>query len=36
MFGHAARPYFTATAGAEKPPVVQFEFTPKPAGPEKP
>lgn len=26
MFGHAARPYFAATAGAEKPPTVQFDF----------
>ena len=26
MFGHAVRPYFTATAGADKPPAVQFDF----------
>ena len=26
MFGHAARPYFTAVTGAEKPPAVQFDF----------
>lgn len=26
MFGHAPRPYFTATAGAERPPSVQFDF----------
>jgi len=35
MFGHAARPYFAATAGAEKPPAVQFDFSAKPA-PAKP
>ncbi len=35
MFGHAARPYFTATAGSDKPPTVQFDFGAKP-GPEKP
>jgi len=35
MFGHAARPYFTAVAGAEKPPTVQFDFGAKPA-PAKP
>lgn len=34
MFGHAPRPYFTATAGAERPPEVKFDFGPKPAGPE--
>ena len=26
MFGHTARPYFTATAGSDKPPAVQFDF----------
>ncbi|HUR58484.1 MAG TPA: LemA family protein [Opitutaceae bacterium] len=26
MFGHAPRPYFTATAGAERPPEVKFDF----------
>jgi LemA protein len=26
MFGHTARPYFTATAGSDKPPTVQFDF----------
>lgn len=35
MFGHTARPYFTATAGSDKPPVVQFDFGAKPA-PAKP
>ncbi len=37
MFGFKAKPYFTATAGAETPPKVQFDFgkqTPAPA-PEK-
>jgi LemA protein len=32
MFGHQARPYFTATAGAETPPKVQFDFGGTPAG----
>ena len=36
MFGHSPRPYFTAVAGAEKPPVVNFDFGPKPAAPAKP
>ena len=31
MFGHAARPYFAAASGAEKPPTVQFDFGAKPA-----
>ena len=31
MFGHAARPYFAATTGADKPPTVQFDFGAKPA-----
>jgi LemA protein len=35
MFGHTARPYFTATAGSDKPPAVQFDFGAKPA-PAKP
>lgn len=35
MFGHAARPYFTATAGSDKPPTVQFDFGAKPV-PAKP
>jgi LemA protein len=35
MFGHAPRPYFTAIAGADKPPTVQFDFGAKPA-PAKP
>jgi LemA protein len=26
MFGHTARPYFTATPGSDKPPAVQFDF----------
>lgn len=26
MFGHTPRPYFTATAGAERPPEVKFDF----------
>jgi len=26
MFGHTVRPYFTATAGSDKPPAVQFDF----------
>ena len=32
MFGHQARPYFTATAGAETPPKVKFDFGGTPAG----
>ena len=35
MFGHAVRPYFTATAGSDKPPAVQFDFG-KSAAPGKP
>jgi LemA protein len=31
MFGHTARPYFTAATGADKPPAVQFDFGAKPA-----
>jgi LemA protein len=30
-FGFAAKPYFAAVTGAEKPPQVQFDFTNKPA-----
>ena len=26
MFGHSPRPYFTATAGSDQPPKVQFDF----------
>ena len=26
MFGHTARPYFAATAGADRPPEVKFDF----------
>jgi len=29
MFGHTARPYFTATPGAEAPPKVEFDFQSK-------
>jgi LemA protein len=29
MFGHAPRPYFTATAGADRPPEVKFDFEKK-------
>lgn len=35
MFGHAARPYFAATAGAETPPKVEFDFESK-VEPKKP
>ena len=31
LFGHAARPYFTATAGADRPPEVEFDFNQKAA-----
>lgn len=31
MFGHAPRPYFAATAGADRPPEVNFDFGAKPA-----
>lgn len=36
MFGHTARPYFTATPGAERPPEVKFDFgkQPQPATPQ--
>lgn len=30
MFGHSPRPYFTATAGAERPPEVKFDFNQQP------
>ena len=36
MFGHTPRPYFTATAGADRPPEVKFDFGKKAGGPEKP
>ncbi len=36
MFGHTPRPYFTATAGAEKPPAVQFDFSKKAEAPKSP
>ncbi|HVS54197.1 MAG TPA: LemA family protein [Opitutaceae bacterium] len=37
MFGHAPRPYFTAVAGADKPPEVKFDFGAKaPAVPARP
>lgn len=29
MFGHQPRPYFTATAGADRPPPVNFDFAKK-------
>ena len=29
VFGHAARPYFTSTAGADTPPKVEFDFETK-------
>jgi LemA protein len=29
MFGHTPKPYFAATAGAERPPEVKFDFGPK-------
>jgi LemA protein len=35
MFGHTARPYFSAVAGSDRPPTVQFDFNAKPA-PAKP
>ena len=35
MFGHSQRPYFTAVAGSDKAPTVQFDFGAKPA-PAKP
>ena len=31
MFGHTPRPYFAATAGADRPPAVNFDFGAKPA-----
>lgn len=36
MFGHVARPYFTATAGSDRPPVVNFDFGQKSPAPAKP
>jgi LemA protein len=35
LFGHSPRPYFTAVAGSDKAPTVQFDFGAKPA-PAKP
>jgi LemA protein len=35
MMGYTSRPYFSATAGSETPPKVQFDFNPTPA-PAKP
>jgi LemA protein len=32
MFGHQPRPYFTATAGADRPPDVNFDFSRKAPG----
>src|SRR5207253_9911462 len=29
MFGHTPRPYFAATAGADRPPEVKFDFSKK-------
>ena len=31
MMGYAPKPYFAATAGAETPPAVKFDFGGKPA-----
>ena len=36
FFGHQVRPYFTATAGAETPPKVEFDFGQRPAPTAKP
>jgi LemA protein len=36
FFGHQARPYFAATAGAETPPKVEFNFGQQPAPAAKP
>jgi LemA protein len=36
FFGHQARPYFTATTGAETPPKVEFNFGQQPAPVAKP
>src|SRR5258708_7438929 len=36
MFGHTPRPYFTATAGSEKPPAVNFDFGKKAEAPKSP
>ena len=36
FFGHQVRPYFTATAGAETPPKVEFNFGQQPAPVAKP
>ena len=36
MFGHTPRPYFAATAGAERPPEVKFDFSKKADAPKSP
>jgi len=36
MFGHTPRPYFAATAGAETPPPVNFDFGQKPEAAARP
>lgn len=36
MFGHTPRPYFTATAGSETPPKVNFDFSKKADAPKSP
>ena len=36
MFGHTPRPYFTATAGSDKPPAVNFDFSKKAEAPKSP
>jgi LemA protein len=36
LFGFQPKPYFTATAGAETPPKVQFDFNSPPPAPAKP
>ncbi len=36
MFGHSARPYFSASAGSDKPPAVQFDFGKKTDAPKSP
>src|SRR3989442_10515006 len=36
MFGHTPRPYFTAAAGSDKPPAVNFDFSKKAEAPKSP
>lgn len=36
MFGHTAKAYFAATAGADRPPPVNFDFSNKATQPEQP